>query len=668
MSSSSSIVKEFWEHPWGRTLLIAATIAAVSWAVRETAVITWPVFQAISSVLVPLALGFTIAYVLTPAVDMLQRRGVKRVIGTSILFVLLLLVSLLIMSLVIPALVVQTTDIVKRSVEDSYFYDENADGRYSPGEALIRPFKEDGHTYYFHDANNNGRYDLGEGRYDESNFATITNSAGIVREPSFIQKITDLIDSYRVDIEAMAGIEPDERALTFLHYYLEQTRVVRQQIREGLTIGSDDQAWRDWIRSARPSQANGEHLIWQRSWPGAEWSELQSAEEAIPAEQRQEWIQAMAALGQRYVRQHQRLLDQWQKIRSGQGIEGGAGSQLLNKLQAGLSEEEREEALKFINELREQRHPAARKLLIAISGTGSSTSQGVVQEMVVSFNGVVQQQLSQMPEYAAGWAGQLLTNIDAVLMFGLNLVLIPIYAFFLCLAMPTIRATLKAYIPIKGHDRTLRIVQRIERAVAAFFRGRLIVCIICAFLTWIGFAILQIPYAALFGLLIGLATAIPLAGLVFLVPAILLTVIEGGDAVTLRVIMAIVVYGGVQTLEATLLTPTIMGKEVELHPVLLIVALLLCGSLLGILGLILAVPIAATVRIFAREFFLPHIREAAGVPDTMALQRKIEDNNILTRDIAQQQAAADEKRRKSVTDVDEEDLSDFETSPSSKQS
>jgi predicted PurR-regulated permease PerM len=207
----------------------------------------------------------------------------------------------------------------------------------------------------------------------------------------------------------------------------------------------------------------------------------------------------------------------------------------------------------------------------------------------------------------------------------------------------------------------MRIVQKIERAVAAFFRGRLIVCIICALLTWIGFAILQIPYAALFGLLIGLATAIPMAGLVFLVPAIVLTIIEGGDSITLRVLMAIAVYGGVQTLEATVFTPTIMGKEVELHPVLLIVALLLCGSLLGILGVILAVPIAATIRIFAREFFLPRIREAAGVPDTMMMRRGGTERSIKTKDIMNpENKSANQPPRQSATEVDDSDLTDFE--------
>ena len=116
------------------------------------------------------------------------------------------------------------------------------------------------------------------------------------------------------------------------------------------------------------------------------------------------------------------------------------------------------------------------------------------------------------------WAGQLISNIGVILGISLDVVLVPIYAFFLTLAMPGIRKTTRHYIPARGRDRTLRIIHDIERVVAAFFRGRLIVCLLCALLVWIGFALIGVPYAGLFGLLIGLATAVPLAGLLFLIP------------------------------------------------------------------------------------------------------------------------------------------------------
>jgi predicted PurR-regulated permease PerM len=121
-----------------------------------------------------------------------------------------------------------------------------------------------------------------------------------------------------------------------------------------------------------------------------------------------------------------------------------------------------------------------------------------------------------------------------------------------------------------------------------------------------------VPYAVLFALFIGLATAVPLAGFLFLVPAVVMTLLDGGTAMTATLVIG--VYTVVQLVEMLVLTPGIMGHEVELHPVTLIVALLLCGKLVGILGLILAVPIAASGRILAREFLWPWLKQWADQP------------------------------------------------------
>jgi predicted PurR-regulated permease PerM len=72
-------------------------------------------------------------------------------------------------------------------------------------------------------------------------------------------------------------------------------------------------------------------------------------------------------------------------------------------------------------------------------------------------------------------------------------------------------------------------------------------------------------------------------------------------------VMVVGIYAAIQAVEAVLI-PIVMGRDIELHPVTLIVALLLCGKLLGVLGLILAVPIAATVRILARVYLWPRLR------------------------------------------------------------
>jgi predicted PurR-regulated permease PerM len=259
---------------------------------------------------------------------------------------------------------------------------------------------------------------------------------------------------------------------------------------------------------------------------------------------------------------------------------------------------------------------AARLLLVELRGGGEPSSGARwLAPMIESLESSTKDLMEAVPRRLSSWAKDSMAGVDWVITFGLNLILIPIYAFFLILAMQNIRSGVREYLPAWRRDAVLRIIHDIERVVAAFFRGRLVVCLLCALVTYVGFIGIGffgtgVPYAALFALLIGLATAIPLAGILFLIPAVLLNLLDGGSAGTATAM--IVVYTVVQGLETFVFTPAIMGREVELHPVTLIVAILLCGKLIGVLGVILAVPIAATCRILAREFLWPRLKELAG--------------------------------------------------------
>ena len=297
---------------------------------------------------------------------------------------------------------------------------------------------------------------------------------------------------------------------------------------------------------------------------------------------------------------------------------GGAGedNELVARLRViqrqVLSEEERQRIQRLydrlsVSEAGDQGGYAG--YLLGTVFAAQAAGNNLVQDVAGRVNIVISEELDNATTTVGTWLKGVLSNIPALLSFGLNTVLVPIYAFFLILALPQLRSSTRSLTLRYGSERWLTCVRRIERVVAAFFRGRLIVCGLCGALFYLGFALLQVPYAALFALLIGLATAIPLAGLLFIVPAGLLMLVEGGDAVALRVGLLAGTYAVIQTLEATVFTPMIMGREVELHPVLLILALLFFGQMFGVLGLILAVPIAATIRILYQEFWAIRIHK-----------------------------------------------------------
>jgi len=188
------------------------------------------------------------------------------------------------------------------------------------------------------------------------------------------------------------------------------------------------------------------------------------------------------------------------------------------------------------------------------------------------------------------------------------LALIPVYAYFFSLQLPYVSRTIIEHIPLRHRPRTLRILSEINQAVGAFFRGRVLICAILAVIACAGLASARVPSWLVLGLLMGGLSAVPLAPLLMVIPAACLLYLSSAD--TWQYWVLAITYVAVQGIEHLLIL-IIMGKGVEIHPVIIIVAILSFGALLGVPGVILAVPLAATARILAREFLYPQLRRMA---------------------------------------------------------
>jgi predicted PurR-regulated permease PerM len=193
------------------------------------------------------------------------------------------------------------------------------------------------------------------------------------------------------------------------------------------------------------------------------------------------------------------------------------------------------------------------------------------------------------------------------------LVLIPTYGYFFSLNLPLVSRVILDHVPQNHRDRTLRILAEINQVVGAFFRGRVAICAILGILAGIGFAIAHVPSWLVLAAVMGIATAIPLAAIFVMVPVCLLLYLSGADS--WQYIAVGLTYLVVQGLEPVLVA-VIMGAGVEMHPVILIVAILAFHQLFGAAGALLAVPLAATARILLREFLYPQVRRMAGLDTT----------------------------------------------------
>ena len=155
-------------------------------------------------------------------------------------------------------------------------------------------------------------------------------------------------------------------------------------------------------------------------------------------------------------------------------------------------------------------------------------------------------------------------------------------------------------LPVSEKEKISGIISKIDENLKAFFRGQMTVCAILSIIYGIGLTIIGIPMSFLLAFVGGFGNMIPYVGIGFgLIPAIILAFIQFQDIT--HILLVVLVFGIGQFLEGTVITPKIVGDKLGLHPVAIILAILICGQILGFLGLLLAVPIASIVKVLIDE-------------------------------------------------------------------
>jgi predicted PurR-regulated permease PerM len=204
--------------------------------------------------------------------------------------------------------------------------------------------------------------------------------------------------------------------------------------------------------------------------------------------------------------------------------------------------------------------------------------------------------------------------IGAIIHFAILAVLIPFYFFFFSLWFPKVKAFASGLIPKDSKNDTISLLHKMDSAVAGFVRGRIVIAFIMAVVLAAGWMIVGVPYAILLGIGVGVLCAVPFLGLIGIPISIgllfldQLGVAEGERMVWWGIIVwPLLVFAIVQALDGWVLTPLIAGRATNLDPVTIFVAVLAGGSVLGAYGMLLAIPVAACIKILIQENLLPKI-------------------------------------------------------------
>lgn len=241
--------------------------------------------------------------------------------------------------------------------------------------------------------------------------------------------------------------------------------------------------------------------------------------------------------------------------------------------------------------------------VLARLGLGAGLDPAQVQKAIADFVGQGGQVFTSFLKSI--WAqGQALIGLLSLI------VITPVVAFYLLLDWDKMVKAVDDLVPLRYSANVRLLAGQIDAALAGFLRGQSLVCLFLGLWYGVGFALIGLNFGFLIGLSAGVLSFIPYVGsLTALLLSSIVAVVQGWPDWTLLA-MALGVVGAGQFLEGNILSPKLVGASVGLHPVWLMFALLAFGSLFGFTGLILAVPIAATLGVIIR-FAIERYRNSA---------------------------------------------------------
>lgn len=261
-------------------------------------------------------------------------------------------------------------------------------------------------------------------------------------------------------------------------------------------------------------------------------------------------------------------------------------------------------------------------VVIPILVTQAADLGGRIPGYITQLQSLLMSESSLLPSWVSDQLGQIKDSFAALLKEGAGLVgtifqqiwnsgmalldiaalfvVTPVVAFYLLLDWDNMVAKVDKWVP-RDHVGTVRyLAKQIDATIAGFVRGQGSVCIILGLIYAVGLSIVGLNFGLLIGLFAGLISFIPYVGsMVGLVLALIVAIVQfWPDFMMIGAVIAVFALG--QFFEGNILQPRLVGKSVGLHPVWLMFALFAFGALFGFVGMLIAVPAAASVGVLVR--------------------------------------------------------------------
>lgn len=236
---------------------------------------------------------------------------------------------------------------------------------------------------------------------------------------------------------------------------------------------------------------------------------------------------------------------------------------------------------------------------------------------------LTQEQWSDIVQKSLSGTWTMVSGSISMLLTVCSWFIVLLYFIFILLDYDRFMNSMRSLIPQKYKPTVLKIAGDIKNSMNRYFRGQTLVALCVGVLFSIGFLIIDLPLAIIMGMFIGLLNMVPYLQLISLLPTTLLCVVyaaETNSSFWMIFALAMVVYGVVQLIQDLYLVPKIMGKTMGLNPAIILLSLSIWGSLLGFLGLIIALPLTTLLLSYYNTYVLHE-----GKPEQSAENQNIEN-------------------------------------------
>jgi len=221
-------------------------------------------------------------------------------------------------------------------------------------------------------------------------------------------------------------------------------------------------------------------------------------------------------------------------------------------------------------------------------------------EIPANINALIQQVLASAASFSADLARRILQTILGIASSVIQLVVVPVLTYYFLKDWLILKEKIIVMFTVDSSSRVRSVIEEMARVISGYIRGQVIISIVMGLIVFSGMYLLEIDYPLVLGLLAACTETIPIIGpIIGSVPAIMLAYLIA-PPLALKVVLFYIV---VHQIENHIIVPNIMGHTIALHPVFVIISLLIGGQLWGIIGMMMAVPVAALLRVLIKQLW-----------------------------------------------------------------